>query len=140
MPLLDAYGREIPIRVRSKRGRKPKNKKQPARVPAARNQYLTDNAPVEVTLLARHTINGEVYGPGKVRVARKIANGLVEQEQRARRADANFAGTKACVIGPGAHKGGLTVTEVAPEYFDMPELGVVPFGVVDRNSGLFRFN
>ena len=143
MPLLDAFGREIPLRPRRlKRAPRPKNVKPPQRrpkeEPTGPDSRIRKEARVEVTLLARHSIGDVFYGPGRVIVSRKVAEVLREGEQRAQTADANFAGTRACVIGPGPNKG-LRVQQVAPEFFDMPYLGVLPFGVVDK-SGNFQAN
>lgn len=137
MPLVDQFGHEITPRPRRK-ARRPKN------VPAARRTspkaiakgtaILRANQNVEIVLVTRHNINGVPYGPGRVVVPRKIAQVLAEGERRASQADANFASTRACVIGPGPLKGGLRVRQVAPEYFDLPYLPAVPFGVIDKSG------
>lgn len=138
MPLLDAWGHEI--RLTPKRGRprkKPKNIPVKYRVASKSVTALSQNQPVEVTLLARHNINGTPYGPGTVVVPRALAAVLREQERRAQWSDANFAGTRACIVGPGRTKGGLSVRQVAPEYFDVGVESAVPFGIIDRRTGNF---
>ena len=137
MPLVDAYGRVIPLRARPGRKPKPKVKRK---VGPQVLQTLSDHQNISIVLRARHTINGEQYGPGKVIVPRKVANGLLEADGRAAHADDRFKGTRACVIGPGKSKGSLGVREVPPEFFDLPELTMVPFGVVDRGTAQFHAN
>lgn len=142
MPLLDAFGRPIAIVPKRTYTRRPKTKPAKRRVSqksiAAGTKVLRDIAPNEITLAARHTINGVPYGPGRVTVPKKIAEVLLEGERRAAWSDANFAGTRACVIGPGRVKGALGVREVAPEFFDTQYASAVPFGVVDRGTATFQ--
>lgn len=140
MPLVDQFGREIGLKPRPVRRRRPKNKPAPKRVPTTQVARVLSTQPIQVTLRAKHCINGQVYGPGVVTVPRKVADGLREQEGRAAQHDALFASTRACIIGPGRVKGTLGVREVAPEFFDLPELNMVPFGVVDRASATFHAN
>ena len=139
MPLLDHLGN--PILSRPRPVRRPKNKYPKARVSSKQTEIARRNlAPathVNLTLNAKHNISGHFYGPGPVTVPLDVAQVLQEGERNAARTDRNFASPKACVIGPGRIKGGLSVSEVAPEYFDMQAQNAVPFGVVDRNSGLF---
>ncbi len=132
MPLFDSLGREIvPLRKHHRvlRTTKPKRRPKSEVVPRL----------VEVLLAARHNVSGTLYGPGTVKVPRKIASVLLEGERRAAATDANFAGTRACIVGPGATRGGFRVREVAPEYFDITHLSTLPFGVVDK-AGLFASN
>ena len=135
MPLLDAFGREIAHRVRSPKPRRPKRKPVVPRVPHTPPRNL--NQLVEMSLTTRHNVGGELYGPGPVKVPRAVAQVLAEGERRASWCDANFAGTRACIIGPGNRKGALGVREVAPEIFDLPYVAAVPFGVVGK-TGLFQ--
>ena len=140
MPLVDAYGRALDIKPRRKYTRRPKNKKQPRRVSskeiAVGTATLKANVPVELHLLARHNVGGRQYGPGVVRVPRKIADVLQEGERRAATNDANFAGGRAFMVGPG--RGNVRVREVAPEYFDSSLNSGVPFGVVQRETAGFK--
>lgn len=144
MALLDQFGNPIKPAKTVKRHKtpRPNNRKVPRRVPKGATETARRNlAPVthvELMLAARHNLAGTYYGPGKVVVTQDVAACLREGEQRAAQADANFTGSKACMIGPGGSKGGLSVREVAPEYFDMNVSNGVPFGVVDRNTGQFR--
>ena len=139
MPLLDEFGR--PLAVRPRPVRRPKNKRPAKRVPSRAADIARRNlAPVTsvlITLLAKHNINGVPYGPGQITVPMDVAKVLRENDQRAQRTDHNFSSTRACVVGPGRVKGALSVTEVAPEFFDTQYLGAIPFGVVDRNSATF---
>ena len=137
MPLYDNLGREIVPKQRYTR--RPRKKPAKYRVSPKSVAAVTANQPnVEVILAAKHNINGVPYGPGRVVVSRKVARVLQEGERRAAWSDANFAGTRACVIGPGRGKG-LTVREVASEFFDLPYLAAVPFGAVDK-TGTFQAN
>lgn len=140
MPLVDQFGRALDIKPKRGYTRRPKNKPSPRRVSsksvAAGTQALKVNAPVELMLAARHNIGDIQYGPGLVRVPRKIADVLQEGERRAAVNDANFAGTRAFMVGPG--RAGLAVKEVAPEYFDSSLNSGVPFGVVQRDTAQFR--
>ena len=137
--LLDHLGNPIPQRPKRVR---PRNVKPARRVPSKATETARRNlAPVthvDIVLLAKHNLSDHIYGPGKVTVPVDVAKTLLENDGRAAWTDHNFASTRACVIGPGRHKGGLSVTEVAPEYFDTQYLGAVPFGVVDRNTAQFR--
>lgn len=144
MPLLDQYGNPLtPTRtVKRHKTPRPNNRKAPRRVPKNQTEISRRNlAPVthvDLLLAARHNVGGVLYGPGKVTVTQDVAQVLREGETRAAQADANFTGSKACMIGPGGTKGGLSVREVAPEYFDAGVQNGVPFGVVDRSTGQFR--
>lgn len=142
MPLLDSFGREIVLAPRRLPPRRAFHKRAKPKVPhaAPKGASPPSNHPITLILTARHNLGGVFYGPGPVSVPPPVARTLQEGEYRAAQTDANFAGSRACVIGPGRSKGGLSVKEVAPEYFDMPELAVLPFGVVDRTTGQFRFN
>ena len=134
--LLDHLGTPIPTRPR--RQRRPKNIQPKRRVPSAATETARRNlAPathVRLMLAAKHNINDTQYGPGEVTVTTDVAKVLQEQERRAAWTDHNFASTRACVIGPGRVKGGVSVTEVAPEYFDTQALDAVPLGVVNRTT------
>ena len=90
---------------------------------------------VTVTLTAVHNVNGHVYGRGEVTVHRDLADALLEAERNAAAADANFTGTRACVIGPGA-KGGFKTIRVAPEYFDIAQQNAVPFETISKQGVL----
>ena len=141
MPLLDQFGN--PLSVRPVRMKRPKNRgRGRRRVPAQATETARRNlAPVThvaLTLYAKHNLNGVPYGPGNVMVPLDVAQVLREGERNAARTDANFAGTRACVIGPVAVKGALSVNEVAPEYFDAAVERVLPFGAVNRNTGVFQ--
>ena len=137
--LLDHLGNPIPTRPR--RTLKPRVRKAPRRVPSKATETARRNlAPathVEVFLAAKHNLSDHVYGPGRVVVPSDVAKVLLENDGRAAWTDHNFSSTKACIIGPGRNKGGLSVTEVAPEYFDMQHLSAIPFGVVDRRTAAF---
>lgn len=143
MPLLDHLGREItPARsVKRHKTPRPNNRKAPRRVPKAATETARRNlAPVthvELMLSTRHNLSGHLYGPGKVVVTQDVAQVLREGERRAQAVDERFTQPRACMIGPGGTKGGLSVREVAPEYFDTNVSNGVPFGVVDRATGQF---
>ena len=139
MPLVDQFGHPVSV-PRPKKSKRPKNKPAPRRAPKGERAHILSIQPVRIVLRAQHTVNGEPYGPGPVVVKRELANALLEQDRRAAVGDANFAGTKACVVGPGRQKGALSVTEVAPEFFDSSALSVLPFGVVDRATAQFKPN
>lgn len=141
MPLLDQFGNEIPLRRGSPRPRKPKNVKKAPRVSprtqARTLQALSLTHPVEAFLTTKHNINGREFGPGRVVVPRETARALAEAERRAASTDANFASTRAFIVGPGRSKGAVGVREVAPEYFDVAQENAVPFGEVSR-TGEYR--
>jgi hypothetical protein len=77
---------------------------------------------VEVMLSGRHYINGQCFGPGKVKVPQGVADMLLEQESRAREADERFHGTRAMIIGPGGR-----VKQVPPEMFDLAWAQAQPY-------------
>ena len=135
--LYDSLGN--PIRLT--RPKRPKRVKAKPRVPSNATETARRNlAPVthvRLTLAARHNLSDNIYGPGEVVVPFDVAKVLQENERRAAWSDRNFTSTRACVIGPGRQKGGLGITEVSPEYFEMQYGNSMPFGVVDRNSGQF---
>ena len=137
--LLDSHGNPIQSARKPKR---PKSGPSKPRVSSKQTQIARRNlAPVThvtITLLARHNLSDHVYGPGTVTVPIDVARTLQEHDQRAQRTDYEFASTKACVIGPGRVKGGVSVTRVAPEFFDTQYASAVPFGVVDRNTATFQ--
>ena len=139
MPLLDQFGNPLSIKPvrRYKRSSKPRQRRVPSRATETARRNLAPATHVELVLAAKHNISGTQYGPGKVIVPLDVASVLREGEQRAAASDHNFSSTRACVIGPGRVKGGLSVTEVAPEYFDTQYMGAVPFGVVDRRTAVF---
>lgn len=141
MPLFDALGRPILSKPKPVRARRPRNIKPVKRVPSkaleTARQNLSPTTMVQVTLLAKHNINGVQYGPGDVTAPFDVAKVLRENDQRAQRTDHNFASSRACIVGPGGQKGALKVTEVAPEFFDTQYIGAVPFGVVNRNTATF---
>lgn len=147
MPLLDQFGQPLTPPKSVRPPKRPKNKPRVKRVPSYQGssrqvdvsrRNLAPVTHVELMLAAKHNINGTIYGPGRVVVTLDVAPVLREGERRAAWTDANFAGSRSCVIGPGRTKGALGVTEVAPEYFDMRVDNGVPFGVVDRHTGQFQ--
>src|SRR3990167_2891565 len=138
MPLYDNLGREIAHEPKPRRKSvpRPRNLKHQRRKPTSETSPLPKS--FEVRLTARHNINGEFYGPGMVTVKSKpLADTLLEQERNAARADAQFAGTRAALIGPGRMGRGFRTQAVAPEMFDMAAETLLPFGVVNRNTGVF---
>lgn len=84
-------------------------------------ERLLQARPVEVTLRARHTIAGQTYGPGPVKVPKALVDLLMEQERNALAADASFFGTKAGIVGARGR-----VTLVPAEMFDTYYMGAPP--------------
>ena len=136
MPLVDAYGRPLhPGRAKKPIvGKRPKNRKRAPRVPKIKAEGPPRHVlPRTIELQARHSINGEQYGPGRVTVLGAIAQVLLEQDQRAALADQRVAGERACVIGPGPG-GHLRVRQVSPDYF-MTQPSGDPIATISGRSG-----
>ena len=142
MPLYDSFGRPLDtapagppltLSVPKKKKTPPKNIPRKHRRSIVGAQHQQQARMVTVALAAVHNVNGAVYGPGTVTVRRDLADALLEGERNAAAADANFAGTKACVIGPG-----FKTIRVPPEYFDIAQQNAVPFETISKQGVLQR--
>lgn len=110
-----------PIKEKPKRRLKPRRKRHTSTEEREMRREIIKKArtelPVEITLVNSHIVNGMSYGPGKVKVHGSLAQSLVEQDQRAIRAEETFHGTKAVIIGPRVK--GVHITHQVPmETFD----------------------
>ena len=65
-----------------------------------RQRIMGQNRLVTVDLTMRHHRNGTIYGPGRLKLARGLALELQGAEERSRKVDEQFTGTKAAIIGP----------------------------------------
>lgn len=110
-----------PIKEKPKRRLKPRRKRHTSTEEREMRRAIMlkarEELPVEITLANSHIVNGQSYGPGKVKVQGSLASSLIEQDQRANRAEEEFHGTKAVIIGPRIR--GFHVTRQVPvETFD----------------------
>jgi hypothetical protein len=113
---LDEYGPEVKplararkrlIKANTPKARKRRAKKAiriertaPARAALAAKRAAAPRD-VEITLTMPHSINGESYGPGVVRVSQDLAAVFAENEQRVRQNDADMMSSgRAAFIGP----------------------------------------
>jgi hypothetical protein len=85
---------------------------------------------VDVTLRCKHTVNGVVYGPGKTRVRKDIAEGLLEGDRNAAAADDRFFGNRAGIVGARGR-----VIPVPPDLFDHYLASAAP---MDTIAGIAR--
>lgn len=69
---------------------------------------------VELTLTIRHTINGQAFGPGHVRVREDIARVLAEQERNVSEAETQLYKPTSKIIGAGNR-----IIPVRPDHFDL---------------------
>jgi hypothetical protein len=82
------------------------------------NESLQRNRQVTVTLTMRHNHrNGQVYGPGEVKIPAILAQELLNTEEYARKVDEQFHRTRGIFIGPRS-KTGHNITQVPIETFD----------------------
>lgn len=119
--------------------KKPKRKRAPRKATGRRPARLPGKPPlrgstakrlVEITLTARHGINGINYGPGTVTVHQDVAAMLREQEtRRHRERDRFYATDRAFVIGRG-----LRPQRVPYETFDDTYGQAQPIGAVSGRT------
>ena len=65
----------------------------------------------------RHSINGAVFGPGRVTLSSELAQELLQTEQASREAEERLYGSRGFLIGPRTQTG-HTIREVPAELFN----------------------
>lgn len=109
--------------------RRPKLSRKPRTAKASR-KALADNQVVEVILTRQHSINAVNYGPGRIKLPKKLADVLMEQETRARHSEDIFQSRDRAFMIRHGRGGTPFAQQVSAESFDTSYATAVPFGTI----------
>ena len=113
--------------LKTKAGKRKKKSTKQARANRAANMLKvrrSQESHLVVALRMQHFVNGQVYGPGKIKVLRSLGQQFMKEEAAQIEQQRNLFNGRGVIIGKVGPTGFHTLVDVDPDTFELPMDGL----------------
>ena len=109
--------------LKTKAGKRKKKSTKQARANRAANMLKvrrSQESHLVVALRMQHFVNGQVYGPGKIKVLRSLGQQFMKEEAAQIEQQRNLFNSRGVIIGKVGPTGFHSLVDVDPDTFELP--------------------
>ena len=109
--------------LKTKGGKRKRKSTKQARANRAANMRkvrMSQESHLVVALRMQHFVNGQVYGPGKIKVLRSLGQQFMKEEAAQIEQQRNLFNGRGVIIGKVGPTGFHTLVDVDPDTFELP--------------------